>query len=214
VLYEGEELVGAKQNRIVATSTLVDARSRQTICVRCVERGRWSPLARLFEAALRAAYPQLRRASRAGQGATWSELVSKQQRMQARSPTEAAEQLYVVHRRRLDAYADAFPRQIGQSGAAVSIAGNPVCVDFLSRSDVFAGLYPKLVRGYALDAIDAGGKGETGTTRLVEFATRRAGGEFSGLREDGELIALDDVRARGRQGVRNGRRAADEPADG
>jgi hypothetical protein len=190
LLYEGEELVGAKQNRIVARSTLVDVRSQRTIPVRCVERGRWSPLAAPFEAAPRAAYPKLRRASRAGQGATWSELAAKQARMRACSPTEAAEQLYLSHRRRLDEYVEALPRCEGQSGAAVAIAGEPVCVDFVSRSDVFAGLYPKLLRGYALDAIDAGGSGKPGATRLVDFAARREGGEFSELRAAGELVAL------------------------
>src|SRR5579885_3392671 len=176
LLYEGEELVGAKQNRIVARSTIVDARSRQTIGVRCVERGRWSPLAAPFEAAPRTAYPRLRHASRSGQGATWSEL--------------AAEQVYVAHGRRLEEYVEALPRQEGQSGAAVAIAGEPVCVDFVSRSDVFAGLYPKLLRGYGLDAIDAGGSGKPGATRLVDFAARREGGEFSELRVEGELVAL------------------------
>ncbi len=190
LLYEGEELVGAKQNRIVARSTIVDARSRQTIGVRCVERGRWSPLAAPFEAAPRTAYPRLRHASRSGQGATWSELAAKQARMLTCSPTEAAEQLYVAHGRRLEEYVEALPRQEGQSGAAVAIAGEPVCVDFVSRSDVFAGLYPKLLRGYGLDAIDAGGSGKPGATRLGDFAARREGGEFSELRVEGELVAL------------------------
>ena len=42
LLYEGEELVGAKQNRILDRTLLVDARSRLPVPVSCVERGRWS----------------------------------------------------------------------------------------------------------------------------------------------------------------------------
>jgi hypothetical protein len=42
LLYEGEELVGAKQNRILARTILVDARSALEIPVACVEQGRWS----------------------------------------------------------------------------------------------------------------------------------------------------------------------------
>jgi hypothetical protein len=46
------------------------------------------------------------------------------------------------------------PRLDGQAGAIVGIAGELVCLDFVSRSEVFAGLYLKLLRGYALSAIE------------------------------------------------------------
>src|SRR5574342_652511 len=56
LLYEGEELVGAKQNRIVEQTILVDARSTLKIPAKCVERGRWSHRTQHFTPAPRAAY--------------------------------------------------------------------------------------------------------------------------------------------------------------
>ena len=42
LLYDGEELLGAKQNRILNVTVLVPARSETKIPVSCVEEGRWS----------------------------------------------------------------------------------------------------------------------------------------------------------------------------
>ena len=70
------------------------------------------------------------------------------------SATGAAEQMYVDRRASLDEYLQALPRLDGQSGVLVGIAGELACLDYVSRSDVFAGLYLKLLRGYALSAIE------------------------------------------------------------
>jgi hypothetical protein len=155
LLYEGEELVGAKQNRIIEQTILVGPRSTLKLPAKCVERGRWAHHSQHFAPAPRAAYPGLRRAQREGQAAVWSDVAAKQARLGAHSPTEAAESMYVSHRGSLDEYLQALPRLDGQSGVLVGIAGTLVCLDYLSRSDVFAGLYLKLLRGYALDAIES-----------------------------------------------------------
>src|SRR5438874_12799568 len=41
LLYEGEELVGAKQNRVLERSVLVAAGSKTPTPAKCVEQGRW-----------------------------------------------------------------------------------------------------------------------------------------------------------------------------
>ena len=155
LLYEGEELVGAKQNRICAWSTLVAAGMTVRIDANCVEHGRWSWRSRTFAPAPRVAYPALRRAKLdGGQEAVWSSVAAKSVRMNAFSPTDAAEALYDSRAGSLDEYTVALPRLDGQSGALVAVAGKVVCLDYVSRSDVFAGLYAKLLRGYALDALE------------------------------------------------------------
>ena len=54
LIVDGEELVGAKQNRIVNITILVPPQSTLTIPVSCVEAGRWSAQSREFAPAERA----------------------------------------------------------------------------------------------------------------------------------------------------------------
>jgi hypothetical protein len=50
LILEGDELLGAKQNRVVNSSVLVAAESELILPVSCVERGRWSYRSRAFTA--------------------------------------------------------------------------------------------------------------------------------------------------------------------
>lgn len=156
LLYEGEELVGAKQNRILDRTLLIQAKSRTAIPVSCVERGRWSYRSKRFAPAPRAAHPDLRRTKRegGGQAQVWSNVAAKSARLDAWSPTDASEEMYVAHGASLEEYVAKLPRIDGQCGSIVCLAGRVVCLDFVGRSDVYAGLYSKLLRGYALDAIE------------------------------------------------------------
>jgi ARG and Rhodanese-Phosphatase-superfamily-associated Protein domain len=159
LLYEGEELVGAKQNRILERTILTEAGTKLNIPVACVEAGRWSYRSRRLAPAPRAAYPELRRHKHVGLGAlnqseVWNNVAAKSARLRASSPTQAQEAMYLDRGKTLDEYAQALPRVDSQSGALIAIAGEVVCLDYVSRSDVFAGLYLKLLRGYALDALE------------------------------------------------------------
>ncbi len=62
LILDGEELVGAKQNRIVNTTILVAAQSTLVIPVSCVEQGRWSYRTLSFESQDRMLGSELRAA--------------------------------------------------------------------------------------------------------------------------------------------------------
>ena len=61
LLYDGEELVGAKQNRILNVSVFVGAKTELAIPVSCVEQGRWGDESALLAPADHTAHPELRR---------------------------------------------------------------------------------------------------------------------------------------------------------
>jgi hypothetical protein len=62
--------------------------------------------------------------------------------------------IYADNEDRLDPARSAVRLRDGQVGALAVLAGKPVVLDIVSRSDVFAALHAPLVRGYALDALD------------------------------------------------------------
>jgi hypothetical protein len=164
LLYDGEELVGAKQNRILNVSVLVAAGSRLPIPVSCVEQGRWARRSDTFAAARHTANPELRRRKAAAlqaqplargiaQADVWDAVALKADELRVSSATGANADAFQAKRTSLAQLEDAFPLQPGQCGAVLAI-GAELCLDAVSRPDAFARLYPKLRAGYLLDALD------------------------------------------------------------
>lgn len=221
LLYDGEELVGAKQNRILNVTVLVAARSMTKIPVSCVEQGRWSRRSASFAAAPHTAHPQLRRrkaqllaaeplARGTAQSEVWDEVRAKSARLDVHSPTGAQADVFRSREDELRALERAFPLQPGQCGALLAL-GDDLCLDYVSRPEAFARLYPKLRAGYLLDGLERLDGPPTAHQRLAAFVEsigagthcrrRSAGlGEDvrlhgagvlgSGLELDGELLQL------------------------
>src|SRR5579864_3884171 len=62
LLVIGEELIGAKQNRVLNTSMLVPVHADLKIPVSCVERGRWAYRSRTFDSSVTTSHFYLRKA--------------------------------------------------------------------------------------------------------------------------------------------------------
>jgi hypothetical protein len=169
LLVDGEELLGAKQNRMVNLSILVPARRTIRIPVSCVERGRWqhrsatfaeSPNtvhARVRAAKARQVSASLRHGARhADQMAVWEEIDRKAAALQVRSATGALADVYASYADlTAAAVAELAPRP-AQVGAVFTVGGTIAGAELFDRARTFATYLPKLVRGYALDAIELG----------------------------------------------------------
>ena len=103
LLLDGEELVGARQNRVLNTSILLKENSETIIPVSCTEQGRWSHVSQSCSDSGLVAGRRLRcitadsvarnlRESgrhRSDQGAVWEDLSRVQRRTGVSSPTGA-----------------------------------------------------------------------------------------------------------------------------
>jgi hypothetical protein len=204
LLYDGEELVGAKQDRILNVSVLVAAQSETRIPVSCVEQGRWSARTSAFAAARHTAYPEVRRvkaeallaeplAAGRGQRQVWEAVDLKARRLGTSSPTSAQSDIFAARERDLGTLRSAFPLERGQAGAVLALGPDVLCLDYVSRPEAFARLYPKLLDGYLLDALEHLDVAPQGSARLEGFvgavhAAPRRRQPSPGLGEDIRLL--------------------------
>jgi len=168
LILDGEELVGAKQNRIVNTTILIQKDSTIVIPVSCVEQGRWSYDSPKFYSKERLMSPNLRAMKsqqvhrsvresgefRSDQGAIWDEISEKAERMEAASPSMAMGNIYEKEMPSIKKYVDHFKLTDMQVGAIFMINGEVVGLDSFGKPETFSKVFKKLVESYALDAID------------------------------------------------------------
>ena len=169
LLMDGEELIGAKQNRVLNTTILIAPKSETNIPVSCVEPGRWSYRSKLFGSQSRAMSANLRKRKtetvnvnlRRGrnfmsdQGVVWDEIEKKYDRMATRpSPTMAMADLYESHRDQTESYLSAFRPVFNQVGMIVFIDGEVAGIEILHKFQSFREIHSKLVKSYVMDALE------------------------------------------------------------
>jgi hypothetical protein len=167
LLIDGEEVRGAKQNRVLNTTILVAARSTLKVPVSCVEHGRWSyqerelrPSGNVMHREMRAANVRKVNASlasvrqfRSDQGEIWDKVDELHDALSVPAGTSAMNDVYEAKGADLDSYLKSFRLADGQKGILVFVEGRPAGLDFVSRAAAFATLFPKLVRSYAMEAM-------------------------------------------------------------
>ena len=167
LLLDGEELVGAKQNRVMNTTIMVRPMSKMTIPVSCTEQGRWSYRSHNFEDSgvvmpLRSRYNKKRSidtelgcsgAYRSNQRQVWDDIHEMTNASDTVSPTSAMKDVYKSRESSLEEFVDALRPSPGQTGMVVLIAGEVAGLEIFSRGSALQSLAPKLIRSYAMEVL-------------------------------------------------------------
>ncbi len=189
LVIDGEEMVGAKQNRVINLTVMVDANTKIVIPVSCVEAGRWHHTSEEFAASPNTMHASGRQGKMVGvthhlrtcdsrasdQGGVWNDISGKLGRMQAHSDSSEMRAIFEKHGATIDDFVRAFSPVEGQAGAIFAIGGRIAGLELFDHPATLAQLLPKLVRSYALDALDS----------------RYAGGEQGELSEEEQARLLD-----------------------
>jgi hypothetical protein len=166
---EGEELIGAKQNRILNTSILVAAKSKIRIPVSCVEARRWSYKSRQFSSAgthtpwklrsvLKSSVTSSLRSGherRSDQGAIWREVERQQASLGTSSGTMAMLDTFTDHADKVSEFKDKLRYVDGSVGVAVAIGQKVVALDLFDKPTTCQKVWNRLLSGFVLDALEA-----------------------------------------------------------
>lgn len=172
LILDGEEVCGAKQNRVLNTTIMVQPGESILVPVSCVEAGRWRSVSRCFEDSdqILSASARTGKCERVtenlrscgvydgDQDAVWRDVGLLLEDAGADSPTSAMSDAFLQRSEQLDAYQKAFPLLEGQAGLIVVSHGRVASLDVLSRPEVYADLHGKLVRSHAVEAYPSLGR--------------------------------------------------------
>ena len=167
LLFDGEELKGAKQNRILNTTILIAAGSALTVPVSCTESGRWTYQSAEFSSSGSLAYAGLRKikastvanslqtddSHSSDQGAVWDEIEHLHMAAMSggTSKTRAMKDAYDGRQRELDEFSRDVPCHDGQCGLLAVVGDRVEGIDVLSRPEAYARLHGRLVESHAMD---------------------------------------------------------------
>ena len=167
LLLDGEELAGAKQNRVLNTTILLKENSETVIPVSCTEQGRWSyssteffDSGNMMSLKLRSMKASSVKRSletscsyRADQAAVWDGIERVAQMANVRSATGAMRDVYESKESDLKKYLDTFQYVPRQKGIFVLVNGAVTGFDVISLASAYEIIHPKLVKSYAMDAL-------------------------------------------------------------
>jgi len=167
LLLDGEELAGAKQNRVLNTTILLEENSETIIPVSCTEQRRWSYKTQDFSESGTVMIPRIRkmksqtvsdsleesREYRSDQGTVWTSIDEMSEQTGVHSRTAAMKDVYEAKEKELDEYLKTFLCLPQQKGLLTFIDEEVVGFDFLSLDSAYAQLHPKLVKSYAMEAL-------------------------------------------------------------
>jgi len=203
LILDGEELVGAKQNRIVNTTILIAGNTTTVIPVSCVEQGRWSYKSDKFRSEKRMMASKLRASKadqvksslknsgkfRSDQSAIWDDVEKMASNLSAESPSMAMSAIYQKKAPSIEKYVKHFDLTDSQVGAVFLINGKVAGMDCFGKPETFSKIFEKLVESYALDAIDSSGN----NMEKAKKGTKSEAGKFIESSSDCRVEAHQSV---------------------
>lgn len=169
LILAGEQLEGAKQNRIINLTVLLPAESETLLPASCVEQHRWSYRSKrdfspvdtmLHHKARSKAVENVRvsvladMAPNTDQGMIWNDVADLKAKLMADAPTDSLHDVYRSRTAPFEEMLSAIPAIENQQGIMVYHDGRFLGLDYVSRPKVYAMLHRKLLHSYVFELLE------------------------------------------------------------
>ena len=182
---EGQELRGAKQNRVLNSSVLIAAKTKTVLPVSCVEQGRWRYVSKNFTSSGYHGSSKLRKVLKksvndstmsggghsSDQRAVWGEVSRQMSSLGSESATMAMSDTMASHQPTIERHIAEVAYSEGASVLAVAIGGKIVSVDLFDAPETCRKVWPRVISGMVLDSMEeraAATVSEAAVTAAVE----------------------------------------------
>lgn len=169
-IMDGEEIIGAKQNRILNSSVLIPGRRSASLPVSCVEQGRWTGATDRFSSGGTQLFAKARQTkvadvnrnyaaepaagARSDQQKVWAHVAAKRNSLRLGNEAGPMHEAYTKNAVTIDDYVKHFRPVKNQVGALFVMRGEIVGADVFDQNQTLQALLPKMIKSYALDAME------------------------------------------------------------
>ena len=170
LLVDGEEILGAKQNRIISGTVLIPAKTTQNIDVCCSEKGRWAfkEEKNIFSCADNIAPASIRgnmnyakyEDTKNHQGfksdiqqGVWKDISKLEKEMDFKSETSALSENYANNQEKLENYLEHFKRLDNQSGLIAILNDEIIGCEILVKPYIYKDYHENFLRSYIIEAL-------------------------------------------------------------
>ncbi len=157
ILIDGEEILGANQNRIVNNTLLIAPKTTQPISVSCTEHGRWNYKSEFKQSEYIANFNTRRakefatRSHGNSQQAIWNSIKSLEVENSYKSPTSAMSESYENLKIDHNEFLKAFKIVEGQCGVLVIQNGEIKGFEMFYNHQIYKEYHEKILRSYLID---------------------------------------------------------------
>jgi hypothetical protein len=188
LVLDGEQLIGARQNRMTNRSLLLAAGSETVIPVSCMEQGRWHHVSDQFApgkyhspslvrrrsreteaSSLAAGAPPTPQVLASAQHGVWDSIEINARDLDTHSGTGALNEAFDAREHEIDEVVAAMPAADDQVGILAFVGLRPLALDLIGGHALYSRVHQRLLRGYAMDALAARGGREPDSERAQGF---------------------------------------------